>query len=120
MIAQTFANLSNNTAIGPRSYTRREESYGVVPAETVQEQYNHLLFALCEGWCVDPPVYVRQAWSTKLASTLTYHFVLRRAGELTLTSVHDNPVVRDLITRHGWNISWLGGEVETASEQNPA
>lgn len=90
----------------------------MVHAETVQEQYNRLLFTLSEGWCVDPPVYIRPAWSTKSISTLTYHFVLRRAGELTLTSVHDNPVVRDLITRHGWATSWLGGEVETAPEQN--
>ena len=88
----------------------------MVRAETAHEQYKHLLFALNEGWGVDPPVYIRPSWSTRHAACITFHFVLRRRGELTLISVQDNPVVRDLLNRQEWPTSWLGGEVGTLTE----
>lgn len=88
----------------------------MVRAETAQEQYTYLLYALNEGWRVEPPVYIRPSWATHHTHCITYHFVLRRAGELTLISVQDNPVVQDLLTRQGWSTRWLGGEVGTVVE----
>ncbi|MFN8471612.1 MAG: hypothetical protein U0822_05280 [Anaerolineae bacterium] len=73
----------------------------------VDRQYNELLLALQDGWAVDPPIYVRPTWWTHSASQLTYHFVLRRRGELNLVSVADSVVVRDLIEQQNWHCSWL-------------
>lgn len=70
--------------------------------ESARMQYSRLLGALTEGWWVEPPIYTRPAWSPSAATEVTYHFVLRRAEELTLVSVDDNPVVRDFMARHGW------------------
>jgi hypothetical protein len=91
----------------------------VVHADTVQEQYSRLLSSLADGWSVEPPIYARPSWSTRSSATLTYNFVLRRSGDIMLVSVQDNPVVRDLIQKHAWESSWLGGETEISERIAP-
>ena len=78
----------------------------------VDREYNELLLALQDGWAVDPPVYVRPTWWTRAASQLTYHFILKRRGEMNLVSVSDNIVIRDLIAQQNWECSWLLADFE--------
>lgn len=77
---------------------------------SADQQVNELLVALQDGWAVEPPIYIRPTWWTFSASRLTYHFVLRRQGEMNLVSVTDNVVVRDLIEQQSWECSWLSAE----------
>lgn len=84
--------------------------------EPIRAQYSRLVGALTEGWWVEPPIYTRPAWSAQAGTRVTYHFVLRRAEELTLMSVDDNPVVRDLMARHGWMSSGVVGASATEGE----
>ncbi|MFN8481894.1 MAG: hypothetical protein U0768_02400 [Anaerolineae bacterium] len=77
-----------------------------------ERQYDELLLALQDGWAVDPPIYVRPTWWTHATSHLTYHFVLRRRGDLNLVSVTDNAVIRDLIAQQNWECSWLLADFE--------
>jgi hypothetical protein len=54
---------------------------------------------LCEGWEIEPPVYVRPRWSSPNDGENTYHFVLWQGNSVSLFSVKDCPEMQDFLAR---------------------
>ena len=61
--------------------------------------YVYLMTMLAQGWRIEPPVYVRPRWRSRLRSKQenTYHFVLWRGDKISLVSVLDCPEVQQFL-----------------------
>lgn len=46
--------------------------------------HDALRLMLDQGWQIDPPVLARLAWAQHPTTMLSYHIILRRAGQRTL------------------------------------
>ena len=59
----------------------------------------HLKAMLNRDWQIEPPVYVRPRWRSRLRSKQenTYHFVLWRGDKINLVSVHDCPEIQQFL-----------------------
>jgi hypothetical protein len=64
---------------------------------------------LTEGWNIEPPVYVRPRWQSRVLSKKenTYHFVLRHGERFSLISVFDCPEVQQLLKDRDLSIDHL-------------
>ena len=59
----------------------------------------YLRAMLEQGWQIEPPVYVRPRWRSRLRSRKenTYHFVLWNGNKVNLVSVLDCPEVQQFL-----------------------
>ena len=71
--------------------------------------YAQLMSMLADGWQVEPPVYVRPRWRSRmrLKKESTYHFVLWRGDRVSLVSVVDCPEVESFLVDNGLAVDRL-------------
>ena len=64
---------------------------------------------LTQGWQIEPPVYVRPRWRSRLHSKKerTYHFVVWRGDRVNLISVHDCPEIQRFLVDNNLAIDRL-------------
>lgn len=72
---------------------KQDVAVGVVP---VYSSYAHLAKMLAQGWQIEPPVYVRPRWRSRLRLKRedAYYFVLWHGDRVNLVSVLDSPEVK--------------------------
>ncbi len=72
------------------------QAVGVGP---VYSSYAQLMNMLAQGWQIEPPVYVRPRWRSRmrLKKESTYHFVLWRGDRVSLVSVVGCPEVEQFL-----------------------
>ena len=102
--------------------TKRELAMATSRAETVKvagirqkelkpphSSYGYLMTMLAGRWQIEPPVYVRPRWRSRLRSKQenTYHFVLWRGDKINLVSVHDCPEIQQFLADNGLAIDRL-------------
>ena len=72
-----------------------------VPREVgpVFSSCTHLMTTLDQGWQIEPPVYVRPRWRSRLRSKKenTHHFVLWSGDRVNLVSVRDCPEIQQFL-----------------------
>lgn len=82
-----------------------------MPGETgsVFSPCAHLRVMLDQGWQIEPPVYVRPRWRSRLRSKKenVYHFVLWDRGSVNLVSVLDCPEICQFLAESGLTIDHL-------------
>ena len=61
--------------------------------------YAHLQAMLTQGWRIEPPVYVRPRWCSRLRLKKEdiYHFVLWNGDRVSLVSVLDCPEIQQFL-----------------------
>lgn len=71
--------------------------------------YAHLMKMFDEGWQIEPPVYVRPRWRSRLRleKENTYHFVLWRGDTVNLVSVLDCPEVEQFLAENSLAVDRL-------------
>lgn len=59
----------------------------------------HLMTMLVQGWRLEPPVYVRPRWRSRLRAgeENIYHFVLWQGDRVSLVSVPDCPQIQQFL-----------------------
>ena len=92
--------------------TKRELAMATYRAETVKaagvrqkelrpphSSYAHLTTMLAQGWRLEPPVYIRPRWRSRLRAgeENIYHFVLWHGNRVNLVSVPDCPQVQQFL-----------------------
>ena len=102
--------------------TKRELAMATSRAETVKVagtwqkesrpahfSYAYLMTMLAQGWQIEPPVYVRPRWRSRLRSKQedTYHFVLWNGDRVSLVSVLDCPEIQQFLVDNGLAIDRL-------------
>ncbi|MBN1954876.1 MAG: hypothetical protein JW900_07475 [Anaerolineae bacterium] len=55
---------------------------------------------LSQGWCIEPPVYVRPHWRPRSRHENTYHFVLWNGTRVHLVSIPDGPEVQEFLAEN--------------------
>jgi hypothetical protein len=99
--------------LGPYVETPIEDRWSILNStrsaydDPAMARYHALLAALDAGWQVEPPIYLRQDWSTKTKQSKVFHFIMRRDSirMTTLLSVPDCEAIRRLIDDNGWQVS---------------
>jgi len=69
--------------------------------------YAQLVQMLDQGWCIEPPVYLRPPWRTNSRRHDTYHFVLWRGQRVNLVSVADSPEIQSFLAEQGLSVDRL-------------
>ena len=102
--------------------TKRELAMATSRAETVKvagirqkelkpphSSYGYLMTMLAQGWRLEPPVYIRPRWRSRLlrGEENIYHFVLWHGDRVNLVSVHDCPEIQQFLADNGLAIDRL-------------
>lgn len=71
--------------------------------------YAHLMTMLSQGWQIEPPIYVRPRWRSRLDTKQedTYHLILWRDNRVSLVSVLDCPEIRRFLVDNGLAVDRL-------------
>ena len=71
--------------------------------------YAHLKAMLNRDWQIEPPVYVRARWRSRVRSKKenTYHFVLWNRNKANLVSVRDCPEIQQFLADNDLAIDHL-------------
>jgi hypothetical protein len=75
----------------------------------VYSSYTHLIDILAQGWEIEPPVYVRPRWRSRLRlrKENAYHFVLWQGDKVHLVSVVGCPEVEEFLTANKLTVDRL-------------
>jgi hypothetical protein len=93
-------------------------------ATAAYSSFVRLAALLDEGWQIEPPIFVRPRWSSRVRDARTqgirargtqarpetedtYHFVLRQGNRFSLVSVFDCPEVQQLLETEQLAVDWL-------------
>jgi len=76
-----------------------DQNPAAVGAGPVYSSYAHLIDLLAQGWQIEPPVYIRPRWRSRLRKMKenTYHFVLWQGDSVNLVSVVDCPEIEGFL-----------------------
>jgi hypothetical protein len=103
---QTYGCLAVDESVSVQAETSTRVARGV---GTLFSSYAHLVKMLEQGWRIEPPVYVRPRWRSRLRlrNESTLHFVLWREDQVSLVSALDCPEIQQFLMEKGLPVDHL-------------